>query len=451
MLKLFCFVIFFGEVLSVHDALLDLKKCCLKGRFDPNTQKCITNDERNYPPAILCRELVSEKEFSEEDMKEAGHVCVADVLESETGRLVKEHFVCDEFEKCCTSGKFDQRRKMCVDPTTSARYTFSLYCRKFVPDEEVAAAALFTSNNASSDVCVEKIADVETTTEAYLTCEKINYELALTFETWLYPFSIAFLLLTLYYYVTELKDLRSAQDIAFMFAVACLAAHMILHMARYSKSIAWVTLVYNYAGRYFKTAYFSWFNVMVLSRLFENRNLANNNYFENNIRPFWRHLYAWSVPMLFIIIYICYPRMNWHIPILCLWIVNVILLLAAIAAVEYDRTNFEKLIWERNHYRTWLLVRLFMGAGVLWVFGAKYRIPIFTSLFALQGILVFLIMVIYRYSAKRMLGGVKCFCFTFPKKWKQIPRIDEDNVASDVTCNNTKDDDSYVLRIPLDI
>lgn len=124
-------------------------------------------------------------------------------------------------------------------------------------------------------VCVEKVQDLrdETTTEAYLTCEKINFELTLTFEMWLYPISIAFLMLTLYIYFTELKQLRSPQDISFMFAITCLMLHMILHMARYTNRNTIVLLVYNYAGRYLKTAYFSWFNVMLISRLIENRNL----------------------------------------------------------------------------------------------------------------------------------------------------------------------------------
>lgn len=127
-------------------------------------------------------------------------------------------------------------------------------------------------------VCVEKVHSVDNddeTSQAYLTCEKINYELALTFETWLYPISIIFLMITLYIYLTELKQLRSPQDIGFIFAITCLMLHMILHMARYTNgnSNAWVTLVYNYAGRYFKTAYFSWFNIMLISRLIENRNL----------------------------------------------------------------------------------------------------------------------------------------------------------------------------------
>lgn len=95
----------------------------------------------------------------------------------------------------------------------------------------------------------------------------------MTFEKWLYPFSIAFLVLTLYIYITELKDLRSSQDISFMYAILCLTLHMILHLARYSTNTVWIILVYNYAGRYFKTAYMAWFNVMLICRLFENRNL----------------------------------------------------------------------------------------------------------------------------------------------------------------------------------
>lgn len=178
------------------------------------------------------------------------------------------------------------------------------------------------------------------------------------------------------------------------------------------------------------------------------RNRANNYPFTCNIRPIWNHLYAWTIPMLFIIIYYYYSRLNWHLPILFLWVINVILLIAIIITVEYDK-NFELLIWKRNHYRSWLLVRLFMGAGILWVFGASYRIPIFTSLFALQGILIFLVMVVYRYSAKRMLGGTKFGFFTFPKRWKKVPQIDEDDVPANLVYQSDRDDNSFILRIPI--
>lgn len=189
------------------------------------------------------------------------------------------------------------------------------------------------------------------------------------------------------------------------------------------------------------------FNIILRrSQIFLNR--SNNFPFSSNLRPIWNHFYAWIVPLIFIIIYYNYPHLNWHIPILILWIINLTLLISVIITVEYDK-NFELLVWKRNHYRSWLLVRLFLGAGVLWVFGASYRIPIFTSLFALQGILIFLVMVIYRYSAKRKLGGMKFGCFTFPKRWKKVPKIDEDDVPSDLIYQSDRDDNSFVFRIPL--
>lgn len=115
-----------------------------------------------------------------------------------------------------------------------------------------------------------------------------------------------------------------------------------------------------------------------------------------------------------------------------LWIINVILIIAIIFySLKYDIEKMKFLVWRRDHYRSWLLVRLFMGAGMLWVFGATYRIPIFASLFSLQGVLIFLVMVIYRYYAKRRLGGQKCWCFTFPENWQKVPEIDEDEIRRD--------------------
>lgn len=124
--------------------------------------------------------------------------------------------------------------------------------------------------------CVAKVpSSSEEHAVAYITCKKIDQELQLTFEIWLFPVSIVFLVITLYIYLTELKELRSPQDVAFIFSMYCLLFHMILFMIRYSNGNknASITIFYNYVGRYFKTAYFSWFNIMLISRLIENRNL----------------------------------------------------------------------------------------------------------------------------------------------------------------------------------
>lgn len=98
------------------------------------------------------------------------------------------------------------------------------------------------------------------------------------------------------------------------------------------------------------------------------------------------------------------------------------------------------LIWRRNSYRSWLLVRLFMGAGFFWFLGSTYRIPIFAALFALQGVMIFLVMVMYRNHAKRRLGGRRCGCFSFPKRWNELPEFDEDDIDKDLEYQPVEED-----------
>lgn len=124
--------------------------------------------------------------------------------------------------------------------------------------------------------CLAPIVSSDNEINEYFLCNRVNNEIIFAFKVWLFPISITFLLITLYIYLAKLKELQSLQDIAFMFAITCLMLYMILYMIRHTvdeKRSHWATLAYKYIGRYFKTAYFSWFNMMLWSRLIENWNL----------------------------------------------------------------------------------------------------------------------------------------------------------------------------------
>lgn len=133
-----------------------------------------------------------------------------------------------------------------------------------------------------------------------------------------------------------------------------------------------------------------------------------------------------------------------------LWIINLVLLIAIICSLKYDIEKINLLVWKRNQYRSWLLVRLFMGAGMLWVFGSTYRIPIFASLFALQGVLIFFVMVIYRKHVKRKLGGRKCGCFHFPQRWQKLPTFDEDDIPINLCYQPEEEELATTILLDLD-
>lgn len=226
-----------------------------------------------------------------------------------------------------------------------------------------------------------------------------------------------------------------------MFAIFCLLLYMILYIVNRRFDNKSCRFVYEYIGHYFKTGYFSWFNMMLISRLNENLRVDNKKLCSS----IWMHLYAWTVPLLFVVIYIFYQNLNWYIPMLILWVINVLLIIVIIYSLKYDIRTIKFLIWRRNYYRSWLLVRLFMGAGLFWVFGSTYRIPIFASLFALQGVMIFLVMVVYRNYAKRRLGGRGCGHCCFPKRWKQLPKFDEDDIHKDLLYQSEEKDCTILL------
>lgn len=78
-------------------------------------------------------------------------------------------------------------------------------------------------------------------------------------------------------------------------------------------------------------------------------------------------MYAWTVRLPIVIIYIYYQDLNWYIPfMLILWIVNLFLIIAINYSLKCHTLKM-KMVWRRNHYRSWLLVRLCWNVLDIWI------------------------------------------------------------------------------------
>uniref|UniRef100_A0A336LS03 CSON002507 protein n=1 Tax=Culicoides sonorensis TaxID=179676 RepID=A0A336LS03_CULSO len=354
--------------------------------------------------------------------------------------------IISELMNCCKDGVYDPNTETCVGKN-KAIFSFQLPCSNPI-ELDPTDVQIEKDAEELEYFCITRIlTENEDSTIAYFTCEEMDEEFKITFEIWLFPISIVFLSITLYLYLVKLTWLRSPQDMAFMYAISCLMFHMIFFIVRYTnnRESQIIIIFYNYVGRYLKTAYFSWFHVMCFNRLIENRNLQQKLPY-SKFHPIGSHIYAWTVPLIFITLYYYVPNLNWHIPILIMWIINLILLITVITSVEHTK-QLDNYSWRTNRYRSWLLIRLFLGAGILWLFGASVRIPIFTVLFALQGVLIFLIMVIYRYHVKRKFAGEKFGVFQFPQHWKNTEDVDRDDINQNSQGDNN---DFLVVAIPLE-
>lgn len=136
----------FGEVLSHHDTFLEnsklnktvsgFKNCCLDGRYDIKSQSCIGHNKNSYPFTMLCRELIPMSSLEDGSLQpgDVDNACMAEIYSENTQIISRELFLCDEYENCCTSGQFNPNTSTCVGATT-AKYTFTLYCRKVVLDQ----------------------------------------------------------------------------------------------------------------------------------------------------------------------------------------------------------------------------------------------------------------------------------------------------------------------------
>uniref|UniRef100_A0A336LSI0 CSON002506 protein n=1 Tax=Culicoides sonorensis TaxID=179676 RepID=A0A336LSI0_CULSO len=236
---------------------------------------------------------------------------------------------------CCMKGVYNNETMKCIDQNNN-EFPINLPscdCDSFTEIEEYDSALELCKVNE----------------ELYVSCTSEptiagSLEPSRLIVLCLCPISVIFLTIILYIYLTILTDLRSQQDIAFMYSIICLILYLLAYIIRYKNgedSSDDIKNIYHYVGRYFKHAYLAWFQVIIFSRVMMNLNIPS----KNTIRPIWYHIYAWTVPLLFFPVEILFKcKFNWYWPKFAMWIINFILIIVALIQVEGHK--LEKSRWK---------------------------------------------------------------------------------------------------------
>lgn len=104
------------------------------------------------------------------------------------------------------------------------------------------------------------------------------------------------------------------------------------------------------------------------------------------------------------------------------------------------------------HYRSILYLTLFLVSELIWMIHSIYTIlpswlaalketkivfTIIDCFFALQGVYIFIVMVIVRRHVKKSLGGMRWCCCSMPPKWSEVDDVADVEPFSNDTRRNS--------------
>lgn len=138
-------------------------------------------------------------------------------------------------------------------------------------------------------------------------------------------------------------------------------------------------------------------------------------------------------------------------PISILLIINILLFVWSSVKLWTTTTDIHATKLRSKRYRFLLCIKLFFIMGLLWVFeilsyaiGNTQKVTFWTItdyVNALQGVLIFLLLVVFRKRALRGLAHSSLMCFQMPTSWKTLvdEECEEDEEENHIT--NSKDAD----------
>ncbi|CAO1435791.1 unnamed protein product [Diamesa serratosioi] len=276
--------------------------------------------------------------------------------------------------------------------------------------------------------------------------------------------SVAFLVLTLYVYYL-LSELRETQDKATIYTLVCLTLFLILlgilqihtplYFAFFDGCTVLAFLVY-----FWTLAYFSWLNC-VLANVWKTVVLRKWKIAERNWY-FANHVYAWTMPTVMTIILLFHHSDDPVVGITSCWFhrerdqillvytpisvmisINVVLcvwtsfiLVRSGGDITPDRRKSLK-------YKWMLYFKLFLLGGCTWIFEvlsytfrhhqpSKWLWTIVDCVNCLHGVLIFLVLIVFRKRIKKELANKKVLWFKVPNEWADTQDDEQQCLENDV-------------------
>jgi len=289
-------------------------------------------------------------------------------------------------------------------------------------------------------------------------------------KTLLISISVSFLVLTLYIYWV-IPELRQTEDKVTCIAIFCLFSFLVLlgllqvlpHIE--SKELC---VLMGFGIYFFAIAYFAWLNVIMLNVwkncVLHRWQIKERNWFILN------NIYGWTLPCaaltIGIILHIDKPSIGevscffdvasdqWmflYLPMSILLGINLFLGIWTTYSLHRKGGDISQDRRKRLRFKLYLYLRLFILAGVTWIFEVlsftfgESQVPshwfwiICDVVNALHGVLIFLVLILWRSRIKRELAGRKLCCFRCPARWADVDDIEQEQLAID--------EDEHLYRI----
>ncbi|XP_055684881.1 G-protein coupled receptor Mth2-like isoform X1 [Lutzomyia longipalpis] len=287
--------------------------------------------------------------------------------------------------------------------------------------------------------------------------------------------SVCFIIVTLYVYWI-IPGLRDTQDKVTCFCLICLASFFFLLglvqiFTPENLIVNSVCVPLAFTLYFCIIAYFSWLNMVMV------------NVWKTTVVPRWRihektwytlcHIYAWSIPIILEVFMIvshvtgsswnprightsCWfagAREMWiyvYIPISIMLAINVILFVWTCWILQMSNVHISPDRRRALQYKCMLYLKLFLLVGLTWIFevfsysyGDNSWFWIVVDIVnSLHGLLIFLILVVWRQRVRKELAGRKICCIRAPDSWQygedaEHERLNEEEGSQIITTATT--------------
>lgn len=317
------------------------------------------------------------------------------------------------------------------------------------------------------DYCSGTVSDSEGIHQVFVVCFNADdYGASVTFflmKGVMMLISVCFLAVTLYIYYL-IPDLRETQDRVTSMAVASLMLFMLLLglVQLGSSSFIGGTLceLIAFPMYFFLISYFAWLN-MVMANVWK-LTVARRWKIKEQTWYILNHIYAHSVAFTLTAMVYVYHMRNTTFGVASCWFNSereqsffVYLPLSVMLSI-----NIFLFVWTSYHlhtsgddispdrkkalrYKCMLYLKLFLLAGLIWIFeiisfhveeGPMQRSwfwLLIDSINCLHGVLIFLVLIVWRQRIKRELSGRWILCFRGPASWSELRDDEQEQLAVD--------------------
>uniref|UniRef100_A0A8D8MKH3 G-protein coupled receptor Mth2 n=1 Tax=Culex pipiens TaxID=7175 RepID=A0A8D8MKH3_CULPI len=381
-------------------------------------------------------------------------------------------------QRCCKEGHFLTLEHIgCQRGTGNSTYKTPLNCtshyliyREVEQEVHVGPTGNLVDGSyevAWDDYCSATVSDSDGFQQVFVVCfNGDEYGASVTFflmKGVMMLISVFFLAITLYIYYL-IPDLRETQDRVTSIAVASLMLFMLLlGLVQLGSSSFIHGIVCEFIGfpmYFFLISYFAWLN-MVMANVWK-LTVARRWKIRERTWYILNHIYAHTVALTLTAMVYVYHMLNttfgvgscWfnsereqsffvYLPLSIMLSINIFLFVWTSYHLHTSGDDISPDRKKALRYKCMLYLKLFLLAGLIWIFeiisfhveeGHTHRSwfwLLIDSINCLHGVLIFLVLIVWRQRIKRELSGRRILCFRGPASWSELRDDEQEQLAAD--------------------